>query len=275
VMDGRALAATLRAELRQRAAEFAQARGRPASLRLVIAGEDPTALVYAEQVLRSCHEIGLDCALLRFPASATQVTLRDAVARLGASVDVDGVVLVLPLPQHISQRAVTEVLSPVKDVDALGPGNAGRLMTGFPSFVPSTAASALALLDAAGIPLLGKDTVVVGRSNVGGKPTALMLLRENATVTLCHSKTVDLPSITRQAEVLFTSTGQPGSITAEMVRPGAVVLDAGLSAVGGHIVGDVDLAGVAAVAGYVTPVPGGLGPLTHLMLIRNTLAGPR
>jgi methylenetetrahydrofolate dehydrogenase (NADP+)/methenyltetrahydrofolate cyclohydrolase len=165
-------------------------------------------------------------------------------------------------------------LPPEKDVDGLGPRNAGYLMLGFPSFVPSTADAANELLKFAGIDMKGKDAVVVGRSNVGGKPAALLFLRENATVTLCHSRTPDLASITRQADVLFTSVGQPNCLTADMVKPGAIVLDAGMNAVDGALVGDVDYAAVSEVAGYLTPVPGGLGPLTRLMLIRHTLVGP-
>ncbi|HEY7973814.1 MAG TPA: bifunctional methylenetetrahydrofolate dehydrogenase/methenyltetrahydrofolate cyclohydrolase, partial [Ktedonobacterales bacterium] len=148
------------------------------------------------------------------------------------------------------------------------------LMLGFPSFVPSTADAALELLRLAGVELQGQNTVVVGRSNVGGKPAALLFLRENATVTFCHSRTPDLGAITRQADILFTSMGRPGAITPEMVRPGAIVLDAGMTNVGGQIVGDVDFTGASAVASYITPSPGGLGPLTPLMLIRHTLVGP-
>jgi methylenetetrahydrofolate dehydrogenase (NADP+)/methenyltetrahydrofolate cyclohydrolase len=147
-------------------------------------------------------------------------------------------------------------------------------MLGFPSYVPSTADAALELLRDAGIPLAGSNAVIVGRSNVGGKPTALLFLREQATITICHSRTPDLPSVTRQADVVFSSTGRAGTLTAAMVRPGAVVLDAGMNAVDGRLVGDVDFAGVRAVAGYITPVPGGLGPLTNLMLIRHALLGP-
>ncbi|HEX6818059.1 MAG TPA: bifunctional 5,10-methylenetetrahydrofolate dehydrogenase/5,10-methenyltetrahydrofolate cyclohydrolase [Ktedonobacterales bacterium] len=274
ILDGRKLAERLRAELKVEAAQVTASRGRPARLTLVAAGEDPTALLYAEQVLRSCSRIGLECVLRRYPATIAETDLRVEVAALGARADVDGVALLLPLPAHIEQRMVTEVLPPHKDVDGLGPRNAGYLMLGFPSFVPSTADAALELLRFAGIELQGMNAVVVGRSNVGGKPAALLVLRENATVTMCHSRTPDLASITRQADLLFTSTGQPNCITAEMVKPGAVVLDAGMNAVDGRLVGDVDFASVREVAGYLTPVPGGLGPLTNLMLIRHTLVGP-
>ena len=274
ILDGRGLVTDLRNQLSDEVRRRASERGLRVNLTLVSVGEDSTAALYAGQVARSCSHIGLDCILRSYPAETTETALRAEVAALGARADVHGVVVLLPLPAHIRQRLVTEVLPPEKDVDGLGPRNAGRLMLGFPSFVPSTADAALELLRWAGIPLRGQNAVVVGRSNVGGKPAALLFLRENATVTLCHSKTPDLFSITRQADVLFASTGRPNCVTAEMVKPGAVVLDAGMNTSGGRLVGDVAFEEVREVAGYLTPVPGGLGPLTNLMLIRHTLIGP-
>ncbi|HEX9056319.1 MAG TPA: tetrahydrofolate dehydrogenase/cyclohydrolase catalytic domain-containing protein [Ktedonobacterales bacterium] len=274
ILDGRALADALRVRLTDEAARFLHTRGRRATLVLVGVGEDPTAALYAGQVVRSCLRVGLDCMVRSFSADMPESDLRDAVARLSASDDVDGVVLLLPLPPHIRQRVVTEVLAPEKDIDGLGPRNAGRLMLGFPSYVPSTADAALELLRQARIPLRGQNAVIIGRSNYGGKPAALLFLREEATITMCHSRTENLPALTRQADIVFTSVGQPNVLTADMVKPGAVVLDAGMNALDGHIVGDVALDAVRAVAGYVTPVPGGLGPLTNLMLIRHALLGP-
>jgi methylenetetrahydrofolate dehydrogenase (NADP+)/methenyltetrahydrofolate cyclohydrolase len=274
LLDGRELAARLREELAGEAQRFAERSGRQAHLTLALVGSDATARLYAEQVTRVCKRAGVRLSLQRFPADVQEVALRAAVAALGASAEVDGVALLLPLPRHIRQRVVMEALPAAKDVDGLGPQNAGRLMLGFPSFVPSTADAALELLRLAGVQLQGQDTVVVGRSNVGGKPAALLFLRENATVTFCHSRTPDLADITRQADILFTSMGRPGAITPEMVRPGAIVLDAGMTNVGGQVVGDVDFTGASAVASYITPSPGGLGPLTPLMLIRHTLLGP-
>ena len=274
ILNGRALAERLENDLRREAERFASAHDRRAGLVLVAVGDNPTALLYADQVGRACLRTGVDCQLQRFPADMDETTLRLRVAALGARSEYDGVVLLLPLPAHMRQRMVMEVLPPEKDVDGLGPRNAGHLMLGFPSFVPSTADAALALLRDAGVALQGKNAVVVGRSNVGGKPAALLFLRENATVTFCHSRTPDLGAITRTADIIFTSVGRARYLTAEMVRPGAVVLDAGMNAVEGQIVGDVDYASVRAVAGALTPVPGGLGPLTPLMLIRHTLLGP-
>ncbi len=274
LLDGRQLANELRGQLVQTAAQRLLQSRRAVRIALVSVGDDPTAALYAGQVARSCLQIGLDCLLRSFPADTTEDTLRTSVAALGADRQIDGVALLLPLPRHIRQRVVTEVLPPEKDIDGLGPGNAGRLMVGFPSFVPSTADAALELLRYTGIALQGQNAVVVGRGAAGGKPAALLFLRENATVTLCHSRTPDLASITRQADLLFTSVGRHHCLTGEMVKPGAVVLDAGMNSLGGKLVGDVDFASVRMVASYVTPVPGGLGPLTNLMLIRHALIGP-
>lgn len=274
ILDGRVLASELRTQLMAEATRLTAERGHRPGITLVAVGADPAAALYAGQVVRSCLRVGLDCTMRTFPAATSETTLRAEVAALGARTDVDGVVLLLPLPRHIRQRMVTELLLPEKDIDGLGPRNAGRLMLGFPSFVPSTADAALELLRHAGIELQGKDVVIVGRSNVGGKPAGLLFLRENATVTFCHSRTPDLASVTRQGDILFTSVGRPHSITADMIKPGAVVLDAGLNTVDGRLVGDVDFEAVRAVAGAITPAPGGLGPLTNLMLIRHTLIGP-
>jgi methylenetetrahydrofolate dehydrogenase (NADP+)/methenyltetrahydrofolate cyclohydrolase len=274
LLDGRSLAARLRAELAEKARSVAAARGRRISLALIIAGENASALLYGEQVQRSCARAGVDCALLRLPGETSEADLRDHVTALGRDPAVDGVALLLPLPAHVRQRIVTEALPPEKDVDGLGPANAGRLMLGFPSFVASTADAALELLRSANLPIRGLDAVVVGRSNVGGKPAALLLLREGATITLCHTRTPNLAAITRQADLLFVSAGRPGLITGEMLKPGAIVLDAGLNVVENRLVGDVDFDSAREVAGYLTPAPGGLGPLTNLLLIRHTVVGP-
>jgi methylenetetrahydrofolate dehydrogenase (NADP+)/methenyltetrahydrofolate cyclohydrolase len=274
ILDGRALAAALRERLADEAAHFAGRRGRRARIALVAAGEDPTTALYAGQVVRSCLRVGLDSTVRSFGGDVREETLREAMIELGASETVDGVVLLLPLPAQVRQRVATEALAPEKDIDGLGPRNAGRLMLGFPSYVPSTADAALELLRDADIPLRGQNAVIVGRSNVGGKPTALQFLRAEATITICHSRTPDLAALTRQADVLFSSTGRPGTITAPMVKPGAVVLDAGINAVDGRVRGDVDFESVREIASYISPVPGGLGPLTNLILIRHALLGP-
>jgi len=240
-----------------------------------VAGHDGAAEVYSRQLVRACRTIGLGCATLAYPFEIEEEELRNDVAALSEDTNTDGVVLLLPLPSHIRQQVVTEVLRPEKDVDGLGPYNAGNLLLGFPSFIPSTADVVLTVLQEAGIPIAGRNAVVVGRSNIGGKPVALVLMRQDATVTICHSYTRDLASITRSEDILVVSIGQPASITADMVMPGAVVLDAGINPIDGKVVGDVEFGSVKEVASFLTPVPGGLGPLTHLMLIRHTLIGPQ
>ncbi len=262
-------------ELQSKAEQFRQQHHRSAMLAQIIVGHDAAAEVYCRQLVRACHTIGLDCATLAYPFEIEEEELRAEVAARSDDANTDGVVLLLPLPSHIRQRIVTEVLSQEKDVDGLGSRNAGNLLLGFPSFIPSTADVILTVLQDAGIPIAGRNAVIVGRSNVGGKPIALVLMRNDATVTICHSHTQNLAHITRNADILVVSIGRPLSITADMVKPGAVVLDAGINPMNGKVVGDVDFERVKEIASFLTPVPGGLGPLTHLMLIRHTLLGPQ
>ncbi len=275
VYDSHLLAAQLTEELRREAAQFRSLHHRSARLTQIIVGHDAAAEVYSRQLVRACRSVGLGCATLAYPFEMEEEELRTEVATLNEDLGTDGVVLLLPLPSHIRQRIVTDVLRPEKDVDGLGASNAGNLLLGFPSFIPSTADVVLSVLQNANIPIAGKHAVIVGRSNVGGKPIALVLMRNDATVTICHSQTHDLAEITRTADILVVSVGRPALITAEMVKPGAVVLDAGINSVNGKVVGDVDFANVKEVASFLTPVPGGLGPLTHLTLIRHTLLGPQ
>ncbi|HEY1354443.1 MAG TPA: bifunctional 5,10-methylenetetrahydrofolate dehydrogenase/5,10-methenyltetrahydrofolate cyclohydrolase [Ktedonobacteraceae bacterium] len=275
IFDSRPLVARMTGELQHEAAQFRKHYHRSPRLAQLIVGHDAAAAVYSRQLLASCQRIGLGCATLAYPFELSEDELRTEVAALNSDTHTDGVVLLLPLPEHIRQRVVTDVLAPEKDVDGLGSRNAGNLSLGFPSFIPSTADAVLTVLHAAGLTVAGRHAVVVGRSNIGGKPIALVLLRQDATVTICHSRTRDLPEITREADILVVSIGRPRSITAEMVKPGAVVLDAGINPFNGTVVGDVDFEGVRRVAAFLTPVPGGLGPLTRLMLIRHTLMGPQ
>ncbi len=275
IFDSKPLVARMTAELQSEALQFRKQRHRSARLAQIIVGHDGAAEVYSRQLVRACRTIGLGCATLAYPFEIEEEELRAEVAVLSNDANTDGVVLLLPLPSHIRQQVVTEVLRPEKDVDGLGPRNAGNLLLGFPSFIPSTADVILTVLQNAGILIAGRNTVVVGRSNIGGKPSALVLLRYDATVTICHSHTQDLASITRNADILVVSVGRPASISAEMVKAGAVVLDAGINPIGGTVIGDVDFESVKEVASFLTPVPGGLGPLTHLMLIRHTLIGPQ
>lgn len=275
IYDSRPLVGELTEELRREAAQFRTLHRRSARLTQLVVGHDAAAEVYSRQLVRACRSVGLGCATLAYPFEIEEEELRREVATLSDDANTDGVVLLLPLPAHIRQRIVTDVLRPEKDVDGLGASNAGNLLLGFPSFIPSTADVVLSVLRDANIPIAGKNAVIVGRSNVGGKPIALMLMRHDATVTICHSHTHDLAAITRTADILVVSVGRPSLITADMVKSGAVVLDAGINTVNGKVVGDVDFASVKEVAAFVTPVPGGLGPLTHLTLIRHTLLGPQ
>lgn len=275
IYDSSSLVASMTKELQSEAERFHKQYRRSPRLAQIVVGHDGAAEVYSRQLIRSCQAIGLGCATLAYPFEISEDELRAEVARLNDDVHTDGVVLLLPLPEHIRQRVVTDVLAPEKDVDGLGARNAGNLSLGFPSFIPSTADAVLEVVRAAKLPLAGRHAVVVGRSNIGGKPIALVLLRHDATVTICHSHTRDLASITRSADILVVSTGRPRSLTAEMVKPGAIVLDAGINPAHGTVVGDVDFENVREVASFITPVPGGLGPLTRLMLIRHTLLGPQ
>ncbi len=275
IYDSRPLAAQLTEEIRREATQFRSLHHRSARLTQIIVGHDAAAEVYSRQIVRACRSLGLTCATLAYPFEMNEEELRTEVATLNNDAGTDGVVLLLPLPDHIRQRIVTDVLRPEKDVDGLGASNAGNLLLGFPSFIPSTADVVLAVLRDASIPVQGKNAVIVGRSNVGGKPIALVLMRHNATVTICHSHTHNLAEITRSADILVVSVGRPALITADMVKPGAVVLDAGINSVDDRVVGDVDFSNVKEVASFLTPVPGGLGPLTHLTLVRHTLLGPQ
>jgi methylenetetrahydrofolate dehydrogenase (NADP+)/methenyltetrahydrofolate cyclohydrolase len=275
IYNSKPLVARLAEELNYEAAEFRKRHLRPARLAQVIVGHDDAAEIYSRQLSRACYTLGLDCTTLAYPFKTDEEELRSGVAALNDNAENDGVVLLLPLPVHIRQRIVTDVLLPAKDVDGLGARNAGNLLLGFPSFIPSTADAVLKIVDDAHIDIAGRNVVIVGRSNIGGKPVALVLMQRDATVTICHSHTENLATITRSADILVVSVGRPAMITSAMVKPGAIVLDAGINMVDDKVVGDVDFASVGEIASFITPVPGGLGPLTHLTLIRHTLLGPQ
>ena len=275
IYNSKPLVARWSEELQGKATEFRKRHFRPARLAQVIVGHDDAAEVYSHQLARACYKIGLDCTTLAYPFKTDEEELRSSVAALNDNAENDGIVLLLPLPSHIRQRIVTDVLSPEKDVDGLGARNAGNLLLGFPSFIPSTADAVLKIVDDANLDIAGRNVVMVGRSNIGGKPIALVLMQRDATVTICHSHTEDLASITRSADILVVSVGRSAMISADMVKPGAVVLDAGINMLDNRVVGDIDVASVGEVASFITPVPGGLGPLTHLTLIRHTLLGPQ
>lgn len=276
ILNGRRIAAELRADLATMAAESRGRFGRPAGLAIVQVGAHPSSDVYARALLRAADEIGVAASVVPLAADIDDAALRASIEALNADESVHGILLELPLPPHLSQRTVAEAIDPRKDVDGLSLRSAGNLFLRFPSFVPSTCAAVIELLDRARITLAGRRVVVVGASNVVGKPLAFMLLHRDATVTVCHLYTRDLAAWTRQAEVLIVAAGQPELVMGEMVRPGATVIDVGTTVrPDGGLAGDVDAASVLPVAGALSPVPGGVGRLTTLMLLKQTLQAQR
>jgi methylenetetrahydrofolate dehydrogenase (NADP+)/methenyltetrahydrofolate cyclohydrolase len=266
-MDGKALAVKLRAEV----AEDVRAFGAPVCLATILVGDDPASHVYVGSKHQASHEAGIDSRDHRFPADTPESEILDLVTELNEDDDVDGILVQLPLPEHMDEPKVLRAVDPDKDVDGFHILNAGRLYLGEPFLVPATPSGIMAMLAEYGIELEGADAVVIGRSEIVGKPMAMMLLAEHATVTICHSRTVDLASHTLRADVLVAAVGRAGLVTAAMVKPGATVVDVAMNRnADGKLVGDVDPA-VFEVAGHMTPVPGGVGPMTIAMLLRNTL----
>jgi len=276
VLDGRAMAADLRATLKEDVANL-RAHGVTPALAVVVLGDDPAARSYVRGIERACAQIDVLCAVHRLGEEAAEAELTLLLDRLSADADVHGVIVQTPLPAGIDAARVGAHVAVAKDVDGLNPTSAGRLLAGLPSYAPATAAAVMEILRQAAVPLRGARAVVIGRSVVVGKPVALLLLREDATVTVCHSRTVDLPVVARTADVLVVAIGRAKMVGADWVKPGATVIDVGINAIegGGGIVGDVDYDAAAPVAGAITPVPGGVGPLTNVMLLRNTLDAAR
>lgn len=272
LLDGKALSARMRERLRQKAAALPRQPG----LAVILVGDDPASAVYVRNKEKDCAQCGVRCLNHHLPAEATQQELLALVEDMNRREDVDGILVQLPLPEGLDSRAVLEAIRPEKDVDAFHPENVGRLMLGLPRFLPCTPAGIMALLRAYGISPAGKHCVVVGRSNIVGKPMALLLLAEDATVTVCHSRTPDLAEQCRRADILISAVGRRGLITADMVKPGAVVVDVAMNRNDeGKLCGDVDFAAVAEKAAYITPVPGGVGPMTRAMLMENTVSASR
>lgn len=270
LMDGRVLAARVRAQV----AEEVEAFGGRVCLATVLVGDDPASHIYVGRKHDASAEAGIESRDHRFPAATPEGEVLDLLAELNADDDVDGILVQLPLPPHMDEPKVTRSVDPEKDVDGFHPLNAGRLYLGEPLHVPATPLGIMRMLEEYGVELLGKNAVVIGRSEIVGKPIAMLLLAEHATVTICHSRTADLAAHTREADVLVAAVGRPGLVTPEMVKPGAAVVDVGMNRTDAGLVGDVDPA-VAEVAGLITPVPGGVGPMTIAMLLRNTLAAAR
>lgn len=274
IIDGKAIAAALCETLKQEVSALA-ARGVTPGLRVILVGEDPASMLYVANKEKKAASLGIDSRVIRLPQGTTQAALLALIAELNADDTVHGILVQLPLPKHICAETVTGAILPNKDVDGLHPENAGNLLLGKPCLAPCTPQGILHLLSATGIPVSGKHAVVVGRSMLVGKPVSLLLLQQNATVTLCHSKTQDLPAITRQADILIAAVGKAGLITADMVKPGAVVIDVGTNKTPSGSCGDVCFDEVKQAAGYITPVPGGVGPMTIAMLMQNTIAAAK
>ena len=280
IIDGNALSKQLRAEVAQRAAAL-RVRGVTPGLAVIMVGENPASQVYVRNKVKACEDSGLHSVLERYPATLPEAELLARVAALNQDPAIHGILVQLPLPPHIDAHKVIEAISPAKDVDGFHVASAGALMVGQPGFWPCTPYGCIKMLeslnDGKGYELRGKHAVVIGRSNIVGKPMALMLLQKNATVTICHSATPNLKAMTLQADVIVVAVGKQGVLTADMVKPGAVVIDVGMNRIAagepgeGKLCGDVDFEGVRQVAGYITPVPGGVGPMTITMLLVNTL----
>ncbi len=272
LIDGKAVAAAVRAEVKERCAEFSARTGIRPCLVAVLVGEDPASRIYVRNKGKACTEAGLLSRQVDLPASVTEKELLDIVAGLNADDSVHGILVQLPLPDHIDESRVIEAISPDKDVDGFHPVNAGRLLVGRSGFVPCTPYGIMKLLDHERVDLKGKHAVVVGRSNIVGKPVAILLLARHATVTICHSRTTDLPGVVRSADVVVAAVGRPGMIRGSWIKPGAVVIDVGINRLpDGKLAGDVAFDEAREVAGRITPVPGGVGPMTIAMLLHNTL----
>ena len=270
-IDGIALSHKLRAEVTNRTAAL-KAKGITPGLAVILVGENSASQVYVRNKVKACQDSGLHSLLEKYAEDMTETALLDRIESLNQDPSIHGILVQLPLPKHIDAQKVIEAISPLKDVDGFHIASAGALMTGMSGFWPCTPYGCMKMLESIGYELKGKHAVVIGRSNIVGKPMAMMLLQKNATVTICHSATTDLKAITLQADVIVAAVGKRNVLTADMVKPGAVVLDVGMNRNDeGKLCGDVDFEGVEKVASYITPVPGGVGPMTITMLLVNTL----
>jgi methylenetetrahydrofolate dehydrogenase (NADP+) / methenyltetrahydrofolate cyclohydrolase len=272
ILDGQALAKTMSAEIATEVAQFQQAHGWAPGIAVVQVGGDPASSWYVKQIKKSFSNVGMGFALHTLDENAEAQALTALLQQLNADPHTNGIIVQMPLPKQIPQSVVTNVLDPAKDVDGIHPINAGRvLQQSGEAFAPATPSGGMEILRRYGIELQGKHAVMVGRSNIVGRPMALLMLHQHATVTICHSRTRDLGAVVRQADIVVAAIGRAKMITADMVRPGAVVVDFGVNVVDGKLIGDVDTEAVKEVAGYITPVPGGTGPMTNVMLMANTL----
>nr|WP_319488122.1 bifunctional methylenetetrahydrofolate dehydrogenase/methenyltetrahydrofolate cyclohydrolase FolD [uncultured Caproiciproducens sp.] len=275
LIDGKAVAAKIRASIALEVAEMVQ-RGVTPGLAVVIVGDDPASRTYVNNKKKACAQAGVYSEEYALPATASQSEIMDLVEKLNVKKDINGILVQSPLPDGLDEEAVVEAIHPEKDVDAFHPSNVGRIMIGNYHFLPCTPAGVIELLRSENIEIEGKDCVVIGRSNIVGKPMAMLLLHNNGTVTICHSKTKNLKEVCKNADILIAAVGRPKFVTADMVKLGAVVIDVGMDRdENGKLCGDVDFANVEKIASYITPVPGGVGPMTIAMLLKNTVAAAK
>ena len=274
VLDGKALAARMRKDIRREVSALA-AEGVVPTLAVVLVGDDPASRVYVTNKARDCEKCGIRSIEKHLPADASQAELEALIDEFNRRDDVHGILVQLPIPKHLDERAILDLIDPAKDVDAFHPINVGKMVRGDGVLLPCTPAGVMALLDEYDIPIEGRECVVIGRSNIVGKPMAQLLLARNGTVTICHSRTRNLAEVCRRADILVSAVGKRNIVTADMVKPGAVVVDVAMNTDdSGHLCGDC-AADVADAAGFLTPVPGGVGPMTRVMLLRNTLTAAR
>ena len=276
LIDGKLISAQIRAELKEETKTFIEKTGVTPKLTVILVGEDPASQVYVRNKGRACEEVGFAAEQITLPATTSQEELDALIDRLNADKTVHGILVQLPLPRGLSEERVLLRISPEKDVDAFHPYNVGRMVAGQITYLPCTPAGVMELIERSGISVAGKDCVVIGRSNIVGKPMAHLLMQANGTVTVCHSRTKDLAEHTRRADILVAAIGKADFVTADMVKPGAVVIDVGINRnAEGKLTGDVDFASVEPIASYITPVPGGVGPMTIAMLMKNTLTAAK
>lgn len=271
LLDGKLMSDELRVRIAERVAALKE-KGVQPGLAVILVGEDPASQIYVRNKEKGCEQVGMHSVAIRLPAETTQEELEGHIRALNADASIHGILVQLPLPKHLNEAAALAVIVPEKDVDGFHVQNAGKLMSGLPGVVACTPKGAMEMIRRTGVDLSGKEAVVVGRSNIVGKPMAMLLLQQNCTVTMCHSRTADLAAHTRRADVLVAAVGKAKFITADMVKPGAIVIDVGINRnAEGKVVGDVDFDNVKEVAGWITPVPGGVGRMTITMLLENTV----
>lgn len=272
IIDGKAVSAQIREEIREQTLAFTEKHGRAPSLTVIIVGEDPASQVYVRNKARACEQTGISSEIVRLPEDVSEDELIGLISSLNEDAATDGILVQLPLPRHINEKRVICAISPSKDVDAFCYENVGKILTGDYDFLPCTPAGVMELLHRSGISCAGKDCVIIGRSNIVGKPMAALMMHDNGTVTVCHSKTADLVAHTRRADILVAAIGKPDFVKADMIKDGAVIIDVGINRKpDGKLTGDVDFDGCFEKASAITPVPGGVGPMTVTTLLKNTL----